>query len=59
MTIEGTVEAGTLFYNWKWGTAYFGKGVLQPDASGQELSGTWGYTRAESGAGAWQLRRAD
>jgi Peptidase family M48 len=59
VTIEGTVEAGTLFYNWKWGTAYFGKGVLKPDASGQELNGTWGYTRAESGAGTWQLRRAD
>jgi hypothetical protein len=45
--------------NWKWGTSYFGKGVLRPGASGRELIGTWGYTQADSGAGTWKLRRAD
>jgi len=59
VVIEGTVSNNTLFYNWKWGTEYFGKGVLKPDASGRELIGTWGYTQAESGAGTWKLRRAD
>lgn len=59
VTIEGTVSNNMLFYNWKWGTEYFGKGVLQPDASGRELIGTWGYTRTESGAGTWKLQRAD
>jgi hypothetical protein len=33
--------------------------MLKSDASGKELIGTWGYTRAESGAGTWKLRRAD
>lgn len=59
VTMEGTVSGNTLFYNWKWGTDYFGKGVLNSDASGRELIGTWGYTQAESGAGTWKLRRAD
>jgi len=59
VTMEGTVNNDALFYNWKWGTDYFGKGVLRPDASGRELVGTWGYTQAESGAGTWKLRRAD
>ena len=59
VTIEGTVSNNTLFYSWKWGTEYFGKGVLKPDASGRELVGTWRYTRADSGAGTWRLRRAD
>jgi hypothetical protein len=59
VVIEGTVSNNTLFYNWKWGTEYFGKGVLKPDASGRELIGTWGYTQAESGAGTWKLCRAD
>jgi hypothetical protein len=57
--IEGTVSNNTLFYNWKWGTEYFGKGVLKLDVSGHELVGTWGYTQAESGAGAWKLHRVD
>ena len=59
VTIEGTVSSNALFYNWKWGTDYFGKGVLKPDASGRELTGTWGYTQADSGGGTWTLRRAD
>jgi hypothetical protein len=59
VAIEGTVSDNTLFYNWKWGTAYFGKGMLKPDGSGRELVGTWGYNRAESGAGTWKLYRAD
>ncbi len=59
VAIDGTVSDTTLFYNWKWGAAYFGKGVLKPDASGRELIGTWGYNRAESGAGTWKLRRAE
>ena len=41
-TIEGTVSNNTLFYNWKWGTESYGKGVLKPDASGRELVGTCG-----------------
>ena len=57
--IEGTVSGNTLFYKWKWGTEYFGKGVLKPDASGREIVGTWGYTQADSGAGTWKLHRAD
>ena len=59
VTIEGTVSGDTLFYNWKWGREYFGKGVLKPDPSGNGLIGTWGYTRADSGAGTWNLERAD
>ena len=59
VAVEGTISNNTLFYNWKWGTEYFGKGVLTADASGRELTGTWGYTKADSGAGTWQLRRAD
>lgn len=59
VTIEGFVSDNTLFYNWRWGTEYFGKGVLKPDVSSHELIGTWGYTRAESGAGTWKLRRAE
>ena len=59
VAIEGTVDNNALFYNWKWGAEYFGKGMLKPDASGKELIGTWGYTRAESGAGTWKLRRVD
>lgn len=59
VAIEGTVSDNTLFYNWKWGAAYFGKGMLKPDGSGRELVGTWGYNRAESGAGTWKLYRAD
>jgi hypothetical protein len=59
VTIEGTVSGDTLFYNWKWGREYFGKGVLKPDPSGNGLIGTWGYTQADSGAGTWNLERAD
>jgi peptidase M48-like protein len=59
VAIEGIVSNDILFYKWKWGTEYFGKGILKPDASGRELIGTWGYTQAESGAGTWKLRRAD
>jgi Peptidase family M48 len=59
VSVEGTVDGGALHYDWKWGRDYFGKGVLEPDSHGQGLKGTWGYTRAESGAGTWALKRAE
>ena len=59
VTIVGTLTNDMLYYNWKWGTDYHGKGILKPTGSGQSLGGTWGYTEAESGAGTWELRRAE
>ena len=56
--LKGVVDGERLYYNWKWGTQYFGKGVLQAaNPTGEELSGTWGYTKADDGAGTWKLRR--
>lgn len=57
VTFEGVADGDQLHFNWNWGKDYFGKGVLQAAESGDELSGTWGYTKGESGAGTWKLRR--
>jgi hypothetical protein len=58
VTLKGVIDGEQLYYNWKWGTDYFGKGVLQAATpTGEELSGTWGYTKADKGAGTWKLRR--
>jgi hypothetical protein len=58
VTLKGVIDGERLYYNWKWGTEYFGKGVLQAATpAGEELSGTWGYTKADQGAGTWKLRR--
>jgi len=59
VTIEGVVTGNTLSYNWRWGTDYFGKGLLKLEAAGEAITGTWGYTRNEAGAGTWNLRRAE
>jgi len=59
ITIEGAVTGKKLSYNWKWGTEYFGKGVLELDEAGEAITGTWGYTRNETGAGTWNLHRAE
>jgi hypothetical protein len=58
VTIEGLTDGNELSFNWKWGTQYFGKGVLKRDSSGARLTGSWGYTQADSGAGTWELYRA-
>jgi hypothetical protein len=52
------VDGNELSFNWKWGTQYFGKGVLKHNASSGKLTGTWGYTQAATGAGTWELDRA-
>ncbi len=57
VTIQGLADGNELSFNWKWGTQYFGKGVLKHDSSGGKLTGTWGYTQADSGAGTWELYR--
>jgi hypothetical protein len=58
VTLKGVIDGERLYYNWKWGTEYFGKGVLQAATpTGEELSGTWGYTKADTGAGTWRLQR--
>jgi len=59
LTMTGTVREGSLDYEWKWGTDYFGRGRLRAEDGGRVLTGTWGYTRAAEGAGTWQLRRED
>ena len=58
VTFDGVVDGEQLHFNWKWGKDYFGKGVLQAAENGNVLSGIWGYTKAESGAGTWKLRRS-
>lgn len=55
--VEGVVEQGRLLYGWSWGADYFGHGVLESSDSGRTLTGTWGYTRKDSGGGTWTLRR--
>ena len=58
VTLKGVISGERLYYNWKWGTDYFGKGVLQAATTGgEELSGTWGYTKTDEGAGTWKLHR--
>jgi len=59
VTLTGTAREGTLEYEWKWGTDYFGRGRLRAIEGGRIVTGTWGYTRAAEGAGTWQLRRAE
>ena len=48
--LEGTVTGDQLDYAWRWGTDYFGRGIMKGQANG-ELSGTWGYTRRNEGGG--------
>jgi hypothetical protein len=54
--IEGFVNNGHLYFDWRWGGDYFGKGELYQAANGR-LSGTWGYTKESSGGGTWDLAR--
>lgn len=56
VTVEGIVSDGRLYFDWKWGEDYFGKGELYPEP-GDRLSGTWGYNRKTSGGGIWSLAR--
>lgn len=55
--LEGLVEQGQLHYRWRWGSEYFGRGVLQAQTTDGRLLGTWGYNEQEAGAGRWQLQR--
>ena len=48
--LEGTVNGDQLDYAWRWGTDYFGRGLMKSSSNG-ELSGTWGYTRRNEGGG--------
>jgi hypothetical protein len=57
--IEGIMSGSKLFYNWKWGRDYFGKGVLEVASSGRMAAGTWGYNRTDVGAGTLELTRVD
>lgn len=54
VAVEGIVSQGRLYFDWKWGEDYFGKGELYPEPDGR-LAGTWGYTRQVSGGGTWSL----
>lgn len=56
VVVEGIVNEGHLYFDWKWGEDYFGKGELYPQPDGR-LIGTWGYTRKSSGGGTWLLAR--
>ncbi len=56
-SLSGIAKDDKLYYKWKWGTEYFGKGVLDNDSNGKGLSGTWGYTNSETGGGTWKLHR--
>lgn len=57
VNLEGVIKDGRLYYKWHWSPDYFGNGVLSSDAGGEQLTGTWGYTKSETGGGSWQLRR--
>ncbi len=57
LRLDGDVIDGALQYSWRWGTDYFGRGVINANESGDELTGTWGYTKRDSQAGTWELRR--
>lgn len=50
-TIDGTVEARRLYFDWEWAGNY-GQGVLEGRDDGS-FTGTWGYREARSGAGTW------
>lgn len=56
VAVEGIVNDGNLYFYWKWGEDYFGKGELYPQPEGR-LIGTWGYTGKSSGGGTWLLAR--
>ncbi|WP_353217659.1 M48 family metalloprotease [Sandarakinorhabdus sp.] len=56
-SIDGIIVNGALYYDWRWGDGFFGKGILRPTAANRVLVGTWGYTRAEQGGGTWILGR--
>lgn len=56
VAVDGFVKDGRLYFDWKWGADYFGKGELYPQPDGR-LAGTWGYTRKASGGGTWLLAR--
>ena len=48
-TIVGTIVDERLYFDWEWASNY-GKGVLEDRGNG-EITGTWGYREARSGAG--------
>lgn len=54
--LNGEVEAGELIYSWRWGTDYFGKGVMRSALNGNQLTGTWGHTQKREGGGTWDLK---
>lgn len=55
VTLEGKVQGNDLEYTWRWGDDYFGQGKLSSQQQGKTLTGTWGYTKATTGGGTWQL----
>lgn len=57
ISIDGIVANGALYYDWRWGKDYSGKGIIRPSGANGGLVGTWGNARAEQGGGTWLLRR--
>ena len=57
LTLTGIVQEKALTYNWQWGTDHFGKGIMTVGSNDDELTGTWGYTKATQSGGSWKLRR--
>jgi hypothetical protein len=53
--LEGAITGDRLDYAWRWGTDYFGRGIMTSRADGA-LSGTWGYTRRNEGGGTLDAR---
>src|SRR5262249_53918417 len=59
LTMTGTVREGSLDYEWKWGTDYFGRGRLRAEDGGRVRPGPGGYPRPGEGAGGGQRPRED
>ena len=53
-SIKGKVIGQELHFEWDWAKNY-GRGVFHVSANG--FAGTWGYRKAESGAGTWTGKR--
>ncbi|HXH12601.1 MAG TPA: hypothetical protein VNP04_22885 [Alphaproteobacteria bacterium] len=53
--IDGKVVGNKLHFRWEWANNE-GRGILEGRDDGS-VAGTWGYHRAESGAGTWSGQR--
>lgn len=55
-SIEGFISNKQLRFEWSWG-ANFGQGILNSNATGNQLTGQLGYQAFDHNAGRWQLSR--